>query len=141
MLRVLLILFFALPPLAIVLNHDVISFVLIVVWTFAIIPLCVLWAIDFFRSDDKSSPAWIRIMMRVPIALLGILSSCIGLAIVAWCLYNVVIQRMPEYNGPGDAVGLWLDGFGIAPALLTFGWYLLRLSNRRVDESSDEENV
>ena len=141
MLRVLLVLLFALPPLAIVLNHDVISFVLIIGWTFAIIPLLMLRAIDFFRSGEKSSPAWIKNVMRVPIALLGILSFSIGLAIVAWCLYNVVIQRMPEYSGPSDAVGLWLSGFGIAPVLLTFGWYLLRLSVRRLNELGDEKNV
>jgi cytosine/uracil/thiamine/allantoin permease len=136
--RCLLILLIVLPPAAIALNHEVISFLLIMGWTIVVIPLCILQAIDFFRNGHSPRHVWVKNILRIPIALFGLLSFLSGLSIIAWCVYNIAVRRLPEYSGPTDTLGLWLSGFGVGPALTSFGWYLLRLSVSRVNKHQEK---
>ncbi|HEX8834266.1 MAG TPA: hypothetical protein VF719_08695 [Abditibacteriaceae bacterium] len=128
------------PPVAIVLNHDVISAVLMIVWTTLIIPLCILHAIDYLRASTFEDHSLIlRTLVKVPIALLGLLSFIMGAAIVVWCLYNICVQRLPGYTGPKDVVDLFLGRFGIASILVSFGWYLIQLSIGREQRNFNEK--
>lgn len=126
------------PIVAVALNHDTISFVLIVAWVAIIIPLCILQAIDFFRDNHNPRLKWLKNVVRIPIFLFGLVSSLAGVGVIAWCLYNVVIQRLAEYSGPKSGIELWMNGFGIGPVLASFGWYLLRLSLSHVRQSGEK---
>lgn len=71
------------------------------------------------------------VLMGVPQALFGLLCAGIGLAIVAWVLYNTFVERQASYSG----------GFlslGIGPALLLFGLGWLSTAFRRNAHGPDE---
>jgi C4-dicarboxylate transporter len=129
--RLPLLLLIVLPLIAVVLNQEVVSAILIICWTSVVIPLCILQLLDFLRghSTNKRS-SFSRNLLRAPTAFLGLVSCIMGASIIAWCLYNVGVRRMPEYSVP-NAVGLALGSFGIAPTLFAFGSYLIKLSVQR----------
>lgn len=132
--RVALILLLLLPPLAIAWNHDTWSSILLIGWTMLVLPVCILQGIDFFQATEAKTGRQARLvrgLLRIPIGLFGLLSLLIGLTIVAWCLYNVFVRRLPEYSGPDNPFVLLLSGFGVAPSLIAFGVHLTRLSLRR----------
>ena len=58
---------------------------------------------------------------RVLRGVLGVLAIVIGLAIIAWIGYNEFVERLPQYTGFH-----WWEPFGIAPLLVSTGWYWLR---------------
>jgi hypothetical protein len=58
---------------------------------------------------------------RVLRGILGVLAIVIGLAIIAWIGYNEFVERLPQYSGFH-----WWEPFGIAPLLVSTGWYWLR---------------
>ena len=120
------VLLISLPPLAVALNHDIISLVISIGWTFAVIPLCIVHTLDVFRDPGCSKKA--RRFLRVPFFISGLISLLIGVCIVLWCLYNVFIHTLPEYSGPGSVIELALGGFGISSVMIGFGWYLMALS-------------
>lgn len=137
-----LLLLIALPPLAITLNHDTISAILIIVWTMLVIPICILQAIDYLSRHSHDQSPLIKNLLRVPVGCFGLLSFIMGAALVAWCLYNVCVRRLPEYTGPTDILSLLFSGFGIGPGLMAFGcyWMALALNPAQVmpDEPADE---
>ena len=53
--------------------------------------------------------------------IFGVLAIVIGLAIIAWIGYNEFVERLPQYTGFH-----WWEPFGIAPLLVSTGWYWLR---------------
>jgi len=57
---------------------------------------------------------------RVLRGILGVLAIVIGLAIIAWIGYNEFVERLPQYTGFH-----WWEPFGIAPLLVSTGWYWL----------------
>jgi hypothetical protein len=57
---------------------------------------------------------------RVLRGILGVLAIVIGLAIIAWIGYNEFVERLPQYTGFH-----WWEPFGIAPVLISTGWYWL----------------
>lgn len=86
-------------------------------------PISILSYLDFVRARAAASPT-ITPTTRVfaaPVALLGLASLAIGLALIGWVLFNVFIERQPSYTG--DAV--W-PSFGVGPLLIIFGWRQLR---------------
>ena len=54
------------------------------------------------------------VLMGVPQALFGLVCVVVGLAIVAWVIYNTFIERRPTYSGG-------LLTFGMGPAMVVFG--------------------
>jgi len=52
----------------------------------------------------------------------GVLAVFLGLGIVGWVCYNEFIERLPQYGGFH-----WWESFGIGPALVTTGWYWLKV--------------
>jgi hypothetical protein len=99
------------------------------------LPLIVLYWVDLGREirSTKGHGALMRllgIVMGVPQALFGLVCAGIGLAIVAWVIYNTFVERQPQYT----------DGFmtlGIGPALVLFGVGWLVGAFRRDSDSSD----
>jgi hypothetical protein len=66
-------------------------------------------------------------LSRVLRGILGVLAIVIGLAIIAWISYNEFVERLPQYTGFH-----WWEPFGMAPVLISTGWYWLRgLRSRR----------
>jgi ABC-type Fe3+ transport system permease subunit len=57
---------------------------------------------------------------RVLRGILGVRAIVIGLAIIAWIGYNEFVERLPQYMGFH-----WWEPFGIAPILISTGWYWL----------------
>ncbi|MCG7657544.1 hypothetical protein [Wielerella bovis] len=51
--------------------------------------------------------------------LFALLTFSIGVAIILWILYNLLIEQHPEFMGS-------LGGFGIAPIMIVLGWFWLR---------------
>jgi hypothetical protein len=45
--------------------------------------------------------------------LMALLAVGIGLAIITWVLYNVLIDTQPQYTGPGYIIGLLSFGLGV----------------------------
>ena len=64
------------------------------------------------------------IFFGAPQALLGAISIVLGLSIAGWVLYNSFIERQSEYSGG-------FLTFGIAPALVLFGLYSVRVAFKR----------
>lgn len=122
-----LLLLIVLPPLAIVLNYDVVSSVLIIMWTMLVIPVCILQAIDALRQNKRNQLKG-KLLLRVFVGMFGLLSLIIGTSIALWCLYNLFVKRLPEYSGPTDAIGFLVSGFGTGPTLLVFGWHCMTLA-------------
>ena len=58
---------------------------------------------------------------RVLRGIFGVLGIVIGLAIIAWIGYNEFVERLPQYPGFD-----WWEPFGMAPFLISTGWYWLR---------------
>lgn len=136
--RYLLVLLMALPPAAVLLNHDIISLVFILGWTYVVIPLCIVQAVDLCRDPRQRRSTWVRNSIKAAVGLFGLFSLLAGAFIIVWCLFNVGVQRLPEYSGPADAVEVWLSRFGIAPVLIAFGWYLIRLSLHAANEPEEK---
>ncbi|MFY2762488.1 hypothetical protein [Arenimonas sp. MALMAid1274] len=71
------------------------------------------------------------VLMGVPQAMFGLVCAGIGVAIVAWVLYNTFVERQPSYSG----------GFltlGIGPALILFGLGWLATAFHRNTNGPDE---
>jgi hypothetical protein len=87
------------------------------------VPLTILFYVDFVRARAAASPTVTRSTraLAAPIALFGLISLAIGLALIGWVLYNVFVERMPSYRSD-----TWLPSFGIGPLLVLFGWRQLR---------------
>ena len=86
------------------------------------LPLLVVTSMDLLvesKTDPRRTTARraLMIVLSVPAGLFGLTSIVFGLAIVAWVLYNLLIERQPQFHGWS-----WWQGFGIGPALVGFGW-------------------
>jgi hypothetical protein len=69
---------------------------------------------DLTEKKPSGVQQVLKIILFVLQALLALSAVAIGLAMIAWVVYNTFIERMPQYTG----------GFmtlGIAPLMLTFG--------------------
>ena len=117
------------PVFAFVLNHDFFSAVILIVWLVLLIPLDIVTVIDRYRTTDKDNILTKQglLLTKVLILCLGLCSIIIGASIIVWVLYNIFIERLPEYSGPRTICG----GFGIGPSLCAYGMYLLRLAFNR----------
>ena len=63
------------------------------------------------------------VLLSAPLGALGLTSLAFGAAIIAWVLYNLLVETQPQFSGWSPFIS-----FGIAPTLIGFGWFLVRLS-------------
>lgn len=85
------------------------------------------------RAVENPSPVIraLGILMGVPQALLGLACLFTGTVIILWVLYNVFIERQPEF--PSIVLG-----FGVGPGLVTFGLGWLIYAFRRMPSPPPE---
>ena len=62
---------------------------------------------------------------RVLRGIFGVLAIIIGFVVIAWIGYNEFVERLPQYTGFH-----WWEPFGMAPVLISIGWYWLRSLRR-----------
>ncbi|QSX42399.1 hypothetical protein [Shewanella cyperi] len=86
-----------------------------------LLPLLVLMSADALHALDvdpggkKAARVAVRLIASGPVLVFGLLGIICGGAGIVWVLYNLLIERQPEFNGSFYA------GFGIGPAVLLFG--------------------
>ncbi|MCB1037856.1 MAG: hypothetical protein KDD47_28740 [Acidobacteria bacterium] len=89
------------------------------------IPICILLYWDFIRAfgeyPETRPKGVVAVLLAAPVAILGAISLLFGVAIILWVLYNLLVERQPEFQGPA-----LLAGFGLGPGLIAFGWHLIR---------------
>jgi hypothetical protein len=72
---------------------------------------------------DIEHAAWpiriVRALIALPHAVAGLVSLCMGLAMIGWVLYNSFVERLQEYSGG-------FLTFGVSFMLVVFGFALLR---------------
>lgn len=98
-----------------------------------LLPLLVLRVVDLGGAlrelpTDRPVLRAVGLALGLPEALLGLASMGIGVAIVAWVVYNTFVDRLPEFTGHV------VFRFGIGPTLITFGWLWLRRAFERRPE-------
>jgi hypothetical protein len=108
--------------MAMVRNENVLI-VLGLVLFFLVFPMSILLTIETGRTlrEVPGLPRSLRVLgyvLSIPQALLGFLTAAIGVAIILWVLYNLLVERQPQFTG-----GLSL---GIGPALAIVGYWWMR---------------
>jgi len=74
----------------------------------------------------------LRLILRIPRVLGGLLSIILGLSIIGWVLYNSFVETQPEYSGG-------FLTFGIGPTLVLVGAYWLRTAfTRGIVDDNDQ---
>ncbi|WP_394205855.1 hypothetical protein [Shewanella waksmanii] len=96
-------------------------------WVFLIfvieLPIWVLLSKDTITELNNSDTGskfmrvTVRVIASLPSLSFGLLALCIGIAIVLWVLYNLLIETQSEYSG-----SLLIPSFGIAPLLIYWGF-------------------
>lgn len=87
------------------------------------LPIVVVMSRDvLFELNTSSSGSIIfRLLIRaiasLPSFIFGATSICIGIVIIGWVMYNVFIERLPEYTGYA-----LLPSLGIGPVLVYWGY-------------------
>jgi hypothetical protein len=111
-------------------------------WSSALVVLLILLAFPIFimswfdftkeLRDLNSHNIILKLFLfffGVPQALFGLLSIAIGLSLIAWVVYNSLIEIQPQYTG-----GFLAFGFG--PGMVLLGYILVRgafATNRKLD--------
>lgn len=122
------------PVLASIVKNQTVGSVLAIVYILLLIPFGILRLIDFYRTNDgttRLSRAF-NVLFCVPLALFGLVCVLLGLSMIGWVLYNVLIEHVKEYTGPRFLLGL--GSFGIGVPLVMYGWWTLRSAFRRKEE-------
>lgn len=87
-------------------------------------------ALEFISNPSKNSifknniskKTFVWLIACLPVFAFGVLGVVIGTSIILWVLYNVFVERQPEFIVPA-----LVGGFGMGPAILLFGLYCLKL--------------
>lgn len=102
------------------------------------VPIFILCWIEFgteLRAIEN--PGWLLkllgMLFGIPQLLFGLVALAIGLAITGWVLFNVFIERQPEYSGGYFSLG-------VAPALIVVAWYWIRAAFRKAALHDDDDN-
>jgi hypothetical protein len=96
-----------------------------IVWLFVSIPVSILMFLDWYRS--AAAPVGlgrgVRNIARLPVFFFGVTAVLIGLGVLAWIAYNLLIERQPEFRWTMIDVAA-----STAASIIIFGIYLIRLS-------------
>jgi len=92
-----------------------------------LLPLYVLYSKEALENLANNSKlkrsqkliAWI--LACLPALFFGVLATVFGATIIIWVLYNLLIERHPEFSGTAI-----FGGLGIAPVMLVFGVHTLK---------------
>ena len=108
--------------------------IVVLIYMLLLVPIGILRMVDFYRTNDGTTlfGCAFNALFRVPLALFGLVSLVIGMAIIVWVLYNVFVERQRQYTGPRFILGL--GSFGIGAPLVVYGWVTLRSAVRRIQE-------
>ncbi|MFQ5532984.1 MAG: hypothetical protein ACE5EP_03930 [Candidatus Methylomirabilales bacterium] len=113
--------FMFLPHLRADLPLTILSILLI----FVAFPLFLLSLIDMSRTLPNCPyngpfPRAVRVIFSALHFILGVLAIIFGVTIILWFVYNVFIERLPEFTGINN-----FNSFGMAIAMITVGVYWL----------------
>lgn len=119
------------------LPNDTVAAIAAIVAIFLGLPLSLLLYRDAVRTRVEQNPARSPrslVVLALPIRLLGLVSLTIGVAIVAWVVYNLLVARQSEFTGVLSPLQL------VVPILLIgFGWRCLRAPlSRSLPERNSE---
>jgi hypothetical protein len=104
-----------------------------IVWLFVSIPVSILVFLDWFRSPSTGGLGrGMRNIARVPVFLFGVIAVLIGVGVLAWIAYNLLIERQSEFRWTIEAVGAMAS-------IIIFGIHLIRVSLR--NQESDQALV
>ena len=73
--------------------------------------------------------------MRYLRLLTGIVSLFIGVILIVWILFNLLIKTEPVYTGPATVIALIIGGFGFGTTLTHLGWHQLMLFLGKTNDS------
>jgi len=70
---------------------------------FVALPLCILLYRDALRKarDTNDAGAVVLAALSFPLRLLGVASVIIGIGTLSWMMYNLIVERQPEFR-PGS---------------------------------------
>ena len=70
-------------------------------------------------SNFQKSITWLIACLST--IIFGLLAISIGIVLILWILYNILIERQLEFSMP-----MLFSGFGLGPSMLIFGLYCLK---------------
>lgn len=116
----------ALLGLACLVDQDAVSPILAILAILVGVPMIIVSYLDYVRSRRARELAAgsSRVVTRVlstPVVLLGVVSLAFGLAMVVWVLYNLLIERQPQFSQ-----ATFLPTLGVGPVLIVFGIQCMR---------------
>jgi hypothetical protein len=107
---------------------------LIVSWLVVSIPVSILVYLDWFRSSStRGLGRGMRNIARVPVFLFGVIAVLLGVGVLVWNAYNLLIKGQPVFGWAS------IDAVGAMVSVLFFGIYLIRLSIRNQQSEQPRE--
>lgn len=99
---------------------------------FPILVLSIIDALGFLKSSPEETVfgRLLAVVLSIPAFLLGLGTFAIGASIILWVLYNIFVERQPEYTGPGILLGVASFGMGGPIAALGIWWMILAVKRR-----------
>lgn len=91
---------------------------------FVALPLFLLSLVDMSKTLREGPsgffPRILRVIFSAEQVILGLLAVTFGVTIILWFVYNVFVERLPEFTGIDN-----FKSFGMAMALIAVGAYWL----------------
>jgi hypothetical protein len=80
-----------------------------------------------------------RNIARLPVFLFGVIAVLIGVGVLAWIAYNLLIKMQPEFR---EFRWTSIEGVGAMVSVLFFGIYLIRLSfgSQQSEQTLESDN-
>jgi hypothetical protein len=100
--------------------HEVVGYLIFFVFV-VLLPILALTGKDalVYLSENSKENQYlsigVKVIAGVPVIIFGALSLIIGISIIIWVIFNLFVERLPEFTG-----GMF-SGLGIGPALIYFG--------------------
>ncbi|HEX6861680.1 MAG TPA: hypothetical protein VF414_02635 [Thermoanaerobaculia bacterium] len=104
------------------------------------LPLALLLYLDWVAALRARRRRRVGARLLVGIASLpafsfGLIAFVTGLTLIVWVLYNVLVERQPQFRWSP-----W-QGFGIGPPLVVAGWIWMRRALGHEESSFEEDEV
>src|SRR5262249_20779853 len=80
-------------------TRDDVALTVAMVWLIVSVPVSILLFLDWFRSPSTGGLGrGLRNIARAPVFLFGAIAVLIGVGVLAWVAYNVLIVRQREFR-------------------------------------------